>query len=144
MLPHTTALWERFTVMQTFTTYLWIALGGALGSVGRHWVSTLAVARWGNAFPWGTLLINVSGSLLIGVIAGCNSGWLAGDNTRKFLMVGICGGFTTFSAFSLQTMELIQKGDITRTLMNILASVALCLLAVWLGYLLATTVCSQK
>lgn len=130
--------------MQTVTTYLWIALGGALGSVGRYWVSTLAVARWGNAFPWGTLLINVSGSLLIGVIAGCNSGWLAGDNTRKFLMVGICGGFTTFSAFSLQTLELIQKGDITRASMNILASVALCLLAVWAGHLLATTVCSQK
>ncbi len=125
--------------MQTFTTYLWIALGGALGSVGRHWVSTLVVARWGNAFPWGTLFINVSGSLLIGWVAGCNSGWLAGDNARKFLMVGICGGFTTFSAFSFQTLELIQKGDIARALLNILASIALCLLAVWLGHLLAAT-----
>ena len=124
--------------MQTFTTYLWVALGGAIGSVGRHWVSTLAVARWGNTFPWGTLLINVTGSLLIGVVAGCNSGWLAGDNTRKFLMVGICGGFTTFSAFSLQALELAQKGEWSRAGFYILASVALCVIGVWSGYLLGT------
>ena len=122
--------------VQTVTTYLWVALGGALGSAGRHWVSTLAVTRWGNAFPWGTLFINVTGSLLIGVFAGCNSGWLAGENTRKFLMIGICGGFTTFSAFSLQTLELAQKGEWSRAGLYILASVALCILGVWGGYLL--------
>ena len=130
------SLWRGLKIMQTFTTYLWIALGGALGSVGRHWVSTLAVARWGNAFPWGTLLINVSGSLLIGVVAGCNSGWMAGENTRKFLMVGICGGYTTFSAFSLQTLELLHVGALGRAAAYIAGSVALCVLGTWAGVVL--------
>ena len=132
------SLWRVLKIMQTFATYLWIALGGALGSVGRHWVSTLATTRVGTTFPWGTLLINVTGSLLIGVVAGCNSGWMAGENTRKFLMVGICGGFTTFSAFSLQTLELVQKGEWLRAGIYILASVALCVIGVWGGYLLGT------
>lgn len=124
--------------MQTFTTYLWIALGGALGSVARHWFSTFALARWGGAFPWGTLLINVSGSLLIGIVAGHNHGWLAGENTRKFLMIGVCGGFTTFSAFSLQALELAQKGEWSRVSIYIIASVALCVLGAWGGWLLGS------
>lgn len=120
--------------MQTVTTYLWVALGGALGSVGRHWVSTLVAARAGTAFPWGTLLINITGSLLIGVIAGCNSGWFTGENARKFLMIGICGGYTTFSAFSLQTLELAQKGEWQRAGIYVVSSVALCLAGAWGGY----------
>jgi CrcB protein len=130
--------------MQTLTTYLWVALGGALGSVGRHWFSTFAVARWGAAFPWGTLLINISGSLIIGVIAGCNHGWLSGENARKFLMIGICGGFTTFSAFSLQTLELAQKGEWLRAVIYILASVALCILGVWGGFQIGSVFSPSK
>jgi CrcB protein len=130
--------------VQTITTYLWVALGGALGSVARHWFSTFAVSRWGEAFPWGTLLINISGSLLIGIIAGCNHGWLAGENTRKFLMIGVCGGFTTFSAFSLQTLELVQKGEWQRAAIYVIASVALCIVGIWIGFLGGTALTATK
>ncbi len=111
-------------------TYFWIALGGALGSVSRFWLNSFVTARAGEGFPWGTLLINVVGSFAIGFIATQPG---ASDPLRKFLMVGVCGGFTTFSAFSLQTLELAQRGEWLRAGANILASVALCLVAVWLG-----------
>lgn len=113
-------------------TYLWIAIGGALGSVGRFWLNGLVTARAGEGFPWGILLVNVLGSFAIGVFTGIPP---AQDATRKFLMVGICGGFTTFSAFSLQTLELTQRGEWLRAGANILGSVVLCLVAVWLGHL---------
>jgi CrcB protein len=116
--------------------YAWVALGGALGSVARAWVSTLAGAWVGNAFPWGTLVINIAGSALIGwyAVAGGEQGWFtATDNSRAFVMAGLCGGFTTFSAFSLQTLTLFQAGQAGRAVAYIGASVALCLLGVWLG-----------
>ncbi|MFM2081918.1 MAG: hypothetical protein RL380_609 [Verrucomicrobiota bacterium] len=114
--------------------YFIIALGGALGSVGRFWLNGLVTARAGEGFPFGTLLINVIGSFVIGFIAALPG---ANESLRKFLMVGVCGGFTTFSAFSLQTLELTQRGEWLRAGANILASVALCLAAVWLGQLVA-------
>ncbi len=106
--------------------YIWVALGGALGSVARFWISNLSEARWGNGFPWGTLIANVSGSLLIGILAACsgpNVGWFASDTARKLFMVGICGGYTTFSAFSLEVMVMLERGDWSPALLYILASV---------------------
>ena len=114
--------------------YFLIAFGGALGSVGRFWLNGLVTARAGENFPFGTLLINVGGSFVIGLVAAWPG---VNDSLRKFLMVGVCGGFTTFSAFSLQTLELTQRGEWLRAGVNILASVALCLAAVWLGQLVA-------
>ena len=114
--------------------YLWVALGGALGSVGRFWLNGLVTGRTGDGFPWGTLLINVLGSFAIGIFAATVPA--TQDTARKFLMAGICGGFTTFSAFSLQTLELAQRGEWLRAGGNILGSVALCLIAVWLGWMM--------
>jgi CrcB protein len=122
-------------------TYLLVAIGGALGSVGRFWLNNFVAARAGDNFPWGILLINVLGSLAIGIFAAIPA---THDSARKFLMVGICGGFTTFSAFSLQTFELAQRGEWLRAGGNILGSVALCLVAVWLGYLLGAAFNSMK
>lgn len=116
--------------------YLLVALGGALGSVGRFWLNTFVTARAGDGFPWGTLLINVLGSFAIGICAAMIPA--TQDSAKKFMMVGICGGFTTFSAFSLQTLELAQRGEWLRAGGNILGSVALCLIAVWLGFLVGT------
>jgi len=115
--------------------YLWVALGGALGSVGRFWLNNVVTARAGDGFPWGTLLINVLGSFAIGFFATLPA---TSDTAKKFLMAGVCGGFTTFSAFSLQTLELTQRGEWLRAGGNILGSVALCLVAVWLGWMIGT------
>jgi CrcB protein len=122
-------------------TYVWIALGGALGSMARYGCSGLA-ARWiGETFPWGTLIINVLGSLVIGFFAtltGPDGRVLVAPDARQFVMVGICGGYTTFSSFSLQTLNLVRDGDMIRAGANVVASVVLCLIAVWLGHLAAT------
>lgn len=123
-------------------TFLLVALGGALGSVARY-AAALAIARaTGPGFPWGTILINVLGSLLIGWFSARTAPFgpaPAGEAARAFVMAGICGGFTTFSAFSLQTLELARAGEITRAGANVAASVTLCLLATALGMKLAGT-----
>jgi CrcB protein len=118
-------------------TYLWIALGGALGSVARFACSEWMQTRW-STFPWGTLFVNVLGSLLIGILAGMSESgrWLLPLNLRQFLMIGILGGFTTFSSFSLQTLMLARSGSLLLAGLNILASVSLCLCAAWLGFTL--------
>lgn len=120
--------------------YAWVAVGGAIGSVARVWLSAAMVAMVGGGFPWGTLLINVLGSAVIGwfaVVGGADGRLAAGDNARAFVMAGLCGGFTTFSAFSLQTLQLLQAGALGRAAAYVFGSVALCLLGVWLGALLA-------
>lgn len=121
--------------------YVWVALGGALGSVFRYMLSN-AVARFaGEAMPWGTLLVNVIGSFVIGwfAIASISGGRVAATpEFRTFVMVGVCGGFTTFSSFSLQTLALFEDGEPLRASANILLSVALCLASVWLGTGVAT------
>jgi CrcB protein len=121
---------------------LLVALGGAVGSVARYWVSVLAVwVMGGEAFPWGTLVINVLGSFVIGLFAALTGpeGRLAGDaSTRLLIMVGLCGGFTTFSSFSLQTLTLLRGGAMAAGLINIAASVLLCLLATAAGAALVT------
>lgn len=124
-----------------FSTYFWIGLGGGLGSMGRYGVSRIFASWFGETFPWGTLVVNVSGSLLIGLLAGLtsdpNSRFLIAPDMRQFLLVGICGGYTTFSSFSLQTLALMREGDMLEAGSNIVMSVIFCLMAVWLGLVLA-------
>ncbi len=117
-------------------TYLWVALGGALGSVGRFWLASLLALRAGEAFPWGTLAVNVLGSFLIGffgVLTGPDGRWVVGVGARQFFMIGVCGGFTTFSSFSLQTLYLVNEGQWLGAAANVVLSVVLCLAAVGLG-----------
>ena len=119
--------------------WLLVAVGGALGSVSRYACSLFVTQRLGQSFPWGTLVVNVVGSFAIGVLAAfITAPQRAGSPIiRDFMMVGFLGGFTTFSAFSLQTLQLIRDGKMTAALMNVAASVVVCLIAVWLGFLLA-------
>jgi len=119
-------------------TYLLIGLGGAVGSIARHWCNGLVAAVMGVAFPWGTILINVLGSIVIGFAAATmhdGGRFPASNDARLFVMVGICGGYTTFSAFSLQTLTLIQGGQWLPAAGNIGLSVVLCIAGVWIGYL---------
>jgi len=128
--------------MPTFYSYLLVGLGSALGGMARHWVTGLVASRWGTGFPWGTLVVNVAGSLLIGILAaGLMPGgrWFLPLPARELLIVGVLGGYTTFSAFSLQTFMLIEQGDWLRAGGNVVLSIVLCLAAVALGYLLATS-----
>ncbi len=129
------------------STYLLIALGGALGSVGRFWFSNLIAEHFGERFPWGTILVNVLGSFAIGLFATLTEPggrWLVAPVKREFFMIGICGGYTTFSSFSLQTLALARNGEWLYAGANAVLSVALCLAAVWLGHLLAMSVNSPK
>ena len=118
-------------------SYIWISIGGAIGSVGRFWISGLVAQRFGQTFPYGTLTVNVTGSFLIGLFAALtepDGPWLVNPSFRQFFMVGICGGYTTFSSFSLQTLALVHEGEWLRAATNSIASFALCLIAVWFGY----------
>jgi CrcB protein len=128
-------------------TYLWIAIGSALGGVARYGCSSL-MAHWiGETFPWGTLLVNVVGSFVIGLFVGMtgpDGRLLASPDLRLFVTVGFCGGYTTFSSFSLQTLNLLRDGDVLRAGMNVLASVSLCMLAVWLGYVAAAALTQAR
>jgi fluoride exporter len=120
------------------TSYLLVAAGGAIGSVGRAWVGILAARVFGMGFPWGTMIINVVGSAAIGVFAATAlspSRTVFSPELRIFLMVGFCGGFTTFSSFSLQTFELLRDGRPGAALANVVASVALCIAATAAAYL---------
>jgi CrcB protein len=117
-----------------------IAFGGALGSLARYWLSEALALALGPAFPWGTLIVNVSGSFVIGCAAGGTIGdtrLITSSFVRHFVMVGLCGGYTTFSAFSLQTVSMLQVGDFGRASFNVAASVGTCLLATWAGFTLA-------
>jgi fluoride exporter len=127
--------------------YLYVALGGALGSVLRFWLNDLVSARTGPSFPWGILIINVSGSFLIGVLAAFtdpDGRLLTPVGFRQFMMIGICGGYTTFSSFSLETLRRLQDGQWFYASANIVLSVVLCLVAVWLGYLLGAMFNTMK
>jgi CrcB protein len=121
-------------------TYLWIALGGALGSMARYGCANVIAIWFTDPFPLGTVLINIVGSFVIGffgALTGPDGRLLIAGDARQFVMVGLCGGFTTFSSFSLQTLNLAQEGDFLRAGLNIGGSVMLCLLAVWLGHVAA-------
>lgn len=118
-------------------TYALIALGGAIGSIARAWLGTAVASLTGAAFPWGTLLINVLGSATIGFFAtltATDGRFSVAADWRAFVMIGLCGGFTTFSSFSLQSWELLRDGRPAQALGNIALSVLLCLGAVAVGY----------
>jgi CrcB protein len=118
--------------MSSLPALVWIALGGAAGSAARAMVGLSLPAK----FPWATLVVNVLGSLLIGwLMARLGPLETAGAaSLRNLLVTGFCGGFTTFSAFSWQTLEQMQKGQWGAAVANVLLSVLLCLFAVWLGF----------
>lgn len=115
-------------------TYLIVALGGALGSVLRFWLGSVIGHRAGAPF-WGTLFVNVTGCFLIGLLGNLRANG-PGEFDRYFLMVGVMGGYTTFSTFSLQTLELFHAGNTGLAVLNVALSMVLCLLGVWLGHLL--------
>jgi CrcB protein len=126
---------------------LCIFFGGGLGTLGRWGISNWAATRFGETFPWGTLLVNVSGSFLIGLfatLAGPEGRWFVPATGRQFFMLGVCGGYTTFSSFSLQTLSLAQDGQWFKASGNVVLSVLLCLLGVWLGHMLAVQFNSPK
>ena len=115
---------------------VWVAAGGAVGSVLRYWVGLAVSYLVAGAFPWGTLLINVVGSFIIGAFAalvGSEGRYEGNDMLRLMVMVGLCGGFTTFSSFSLQTLMLLRAGDVWVAFANVVASVGICVLATTAG-----------
>ena len=119
--------------------YFWVGLGGALGSMARLWVGVRVAMLTGIHFPWSTILINLFGSFVIGFFATLTRDRLPVPiEARAFVMVGLCGGFTTFSAFSLQTLELARASRLLDAGANVMLSVALCLVAVAIGHWLAT------
>ena len=127
--------------------YIWVAIGGALGTAGRYWLSGVVARLIGETFPWGTLLINVTGSFVIGFFATLTAPdgrVFVGSTARQFVMVGLCGGYTTFSAFSLQTLNLMNDGEWLYAGAYIGLSVALCLIAVWAGAVLAAGINTMK
>lgn len=123
--------------------YIWVSLGGAIGSAARFWLSGMVAQRYGQTFPYDTLVVNVTGSFIIGLFAALtepDGRWLVSPAFRQFFMLGICGGYTTFSSFSLQTLTLAQDGEWFRAGANSIASLALCLIAVWLGHISVTLI----
>jgi fluoride exporter len=131
----------------TAILYCWIALGSAIGGAARYWCTGFAARILGETFPWGTLFVNVVGSFIIGFFAtltGPDGRVFASTTTRQFAMVGLLGGYTTFSSFSLQTLNLVQDSEWLQAGGNIVGSVVLCLLAVWLGHILAASLNSMR
>lgn len=127
--------------------YVWIAIGSALGGVARYWCSGVAARMIGETFPWGTLIVNVVGSFIIGFFAtltGPDGRVFASSAARQFVMIGFCGGYTTFSSFSIQTLNLVQDGEWLQAGGNIVGSVVLCLIAVWAGYVAAVAINAMK
>ena len=127
--------------------YFWIAVGSALGGMGRYFCSGVAARLIGETFPWGTLIVNVAGSFIIGFFAtltGPDGRLFVGSAARQFVLVGFCGGYTTFSSFSLQTLNLMQDGEWAYAGVNITVSLLLCLAAVWAGYALAVSLNTMK
>jgi len=120
--------------------YFWIGLGSALGGMARYWLSGVIGERFGEALPVGTLVVNATGSFVIGFLATLtdpDGRIYLSATVRQFLMLGICGGYTTFSSFSLQTLNLARAGEWLYAGANVALSVILCLLAVWFGHLVA-------
>ena len=123
--------------------YAYVALGGAIGSVARYAASSAIARGVGEVFPWGTLFANVTGCFVIGLFAmltGPDGRILVAPDFRQFFMVGVCGGYTTFSSFSLQTLALARDGDMTRAGLNVAVSVIVCLVGVWLGSVLGASI----
>jgi CrcB protein len=133
--------------MDDAVAYLWVAIGGALGSVARYALGNAMTMAVGAEFPWGTLLINILGSFVISffsVLTGTNSRLPLPFEARVFVTVGLCGGFTTFSAFSLQTVELARAGQPGRAALYVAASAALCIIACTLGFVSASALNASR
>ena len=129
--------------------YLWVAIGGALGSVARFWLNGLVSSRVGETFPWGILTVNVTGSFVIGFLGALTApeGKLDPQSRTfaiQFFMTGVCGGYTTFSSFSWGTLQQLQDRQWLSAGSYVLLSVALCLIAVALGYWLGSMLHSMK
>jgi CrcB protein len=127
--------------------YFWVMLGSALGGAARYWCSGFTAEHFGESFPLGTLAVNVIGSFIIGFFAsltGPDGRYLVGSEARQFVMTGLCGGYTTFSSFSVQTLNLVRDGEMKLAGANIALSVILCLLAVWLGHIAAASLNQLK
>jgi fluoride exporter len=121
--------------------YILIAIGSGLGGMGRYFVSGVITTLTGGTFPYGTMLVNITGCLVIGFFAtltGPDGRLLVGTPARQFVMIGICGGYTTFSSFSLETLYLMQAGEWMPATLNAAGSVILCLVSVSIGYIAAT------
>lgn len=119
--------------------YFWIGLGSALGGIGRYWLSDIVAQRYGETFPWGTLLVNVSGSFLIGFLAAVAKSEgriLISLTAQQFLMAGLMGGYTTFSSFSLQTLNFAREGHWLYAGANAVFSLVCSLGAVWVGHII--------
>jgi len=119
--------------------YLLAGMGGAIGSVGRVFMSNFISRFAGEEFPFGTIVVNVTGAILMGLLAGYGESepgkLLFSQSSRTFLMIGVMGGYTTFSSFSLQTFLLIEQGNFTGAFLNVLLSVFLCVAGIWLGFM---------
>ncbi len=123
-----------------FPLFLLVVSGGALGTAARYVLSGAVANAFGETFPWGTLLVNVTGSFLIGfffTLTSPDGRLFVSAQPRQFVMTGFCGGYTTFSSFSLQTLNLMRDGEWMAAGGNVLGSVTLCMLGVWLGSLAA-------
>jgi fluoride exporter len=132
---------------EAMSVYFAVAIGSALGGVARFWCSGLAARLLGETFPWGTLIVNVVGSFIIGsfsTLTGPDGRMFVGSTARQFVMIGICGGYTTFSSFSLQTLDLMKDGEWLQASTNIGGSIVLCLVAVWAGHALAVALNGMK
>jgi CrcB protein len=115
---------------------LLVFLGAGLGGVLRHGVNLVSAQLLGPAFPWGTLIVNVLGSFVMGLLAALvylRAGWLGGDAARLLLMTGVLGGFTTFSAFSLDAMTLLDRGQAGLMAAYVTGSVVMSIGALWAG-----------
>jgi CrcB protein len=127
--------------------YFWVMLGSALGGGARYFLSGAIANLFGETFPFGTLIVNVTGCFLIGFFAtltGPDGRILVRTEGRQFFMTGICGGYTTFSSFSLQTLNLARDGEMALAGANIAMSIVFCLIAVWAGYVAAVIVNQLK
>jgi len=124
--------------VRAMTTVFWVAMGGAIGAAGRYLVAMQALRLFGPGFPWGTLTVNVVGSLAMGLLAGFFAHRMqVSTDVRMFLMTGILGGFTTFSAFSLDVSVLVARKDYMMSALYIIGSVSLCVAVLFIGLRLA-------
>lgn len=129
---------DHLLTNRNFGLYAWIAAGSVMGGLARYLLSLLI--QFGSPFPWATLFVNVTGSFIIGfynTLSGPDGRLFASAQQRQFVMTGFCGGYTTFSTFSLETIRLLGSGNEQTALMNIVVSLVTWIVAVWLGHLLA-------